>query len=53
MRETRPLRVMWRGLETELSYGSPRQSSTLPGIAFAEDHADGQTVEHLSRFPGG
>jgi hypothetical protein len=36
MREIRPLRVMWRGLETELSYGSPRQSSTLPGDAGAE-----------------
>jgi hypothetical protein len=30
VRVIRTLRVMWRGLETGISYGSPRQSSTLP-----------------------
>ena len=30
VRVIRSLRVMWRGLETGISYGSPRQSSTLP-----------------------
>src|SRR5664280_1581542 len=30
VRVIRTLRVMWRGLETGISYGPPRQSSTLP-----------------------